>query len=142
MNASHLLMKKTGQRILIAEHQAVVRSALRGFLQGQPGLIVVGEAADSQELLAGLEAACPDLVLLDWDLPGESAAALISFPRQANCLMTPIIVLGVRPESAPAAMDAGADAFVYKGDGPNELLTVIRSVLMRGEDTETNYAEA
>jgi DNA-binding NarL/FixJ family response regulator len=133
-------MNKQGQRILIAEHQAVARSALKGFLQGQPGLDVVGEAADSQELLAGLEAACPDLVLLDWDLPGESGAVLISFPRQANCLVTPIIVLGLRPESAPAAMDAGADAFVYKGDGPKELLAVIRSVLM--ESAETIFPEA
>jgi DNA-binding NarL/FixJ family response regulator len=132
-------MNKPAQRILIAEHQAVARSALKGFLQGQPGLDVVGEAADSQELLAGLEATCPDLVLLDWDLPGQSGVDLISFPRQADCL-TPIIVLGVRPESAPAAMDAGANAFVYKGDGPNQLLTVIRSVLMEG--TETVFPEA
>lgn len=132
-------MNKQGQRILIAEHQAVARSALKGFLQGQPGLDVVGEAADSQEFLAGLEAACPDLVLLDWDLPGESGANLILFPLQADCL-TPIIVLGLRPESAPAAMDAGADAFVYKGDGPKELLAVIRSVLM--ESAETIFPEA
>jgi len=134
-------MNKPGQRILIAEHQAVARSALKGFLQGQPGLDVVGEAADSHELLAGLKAACPDLVLLDWDLPGEPGAVLISFPRQADCL-TPIIVLGVRPESAPEAMDAGANAFVYKGDGPTQLLAVIRSVLMEGRDTGTVFPEA
>jgi two-component system response regulator NreC len=141
MNASYLLMKKTGQRILIAEHQVVARSALRGFLQGQPGLDVVGEAADSQELLTRLEATCPDLVLLDWDMPGGSGADLIPSPRQADCL-PPIIVLGLRPESAPAAMDAGADAFVYKGDGPQELLTTIRSVLMEGEGTGTVFPEA
>jgi DNA-binding NarL/FixJ family response regulator len=132
-------MNKQEQRILIVEHQAAARSALKGFLQGQPGLDVVGEAADSQEMLARLEAACPDLVLLDWDMPGGSGADLISFPRQADCL-PPIIVLGVRPESAPAALDAGADAFFCKCDGPKRLLTVIRSVLM--ESAETVFPEA
>jgi DNA-binding NarL/FixJ family response regulator len=141
MNTPYLIMNKLGQRIFIAEHQAVARLALKGFLQGQPGLDVVGEAADSQELRAGLEAACPDLVLLDWDMPGESRADLISFPRQADCL-TPIIVIGVRPESAAAAMEAGANAFVCKGDGPKELLTVIRRILTGGEGTGTVFNES
>jgi DNA-binding response OmpR family regulator len=102
---------------------------------------VVGEAADSHELLTRLEATCPDLVLLDWDMPGGSGADLIPSPRQADCL-PPIIVLGVRPESAPAALDAGADAFFCKCDGPKRLLTVIRSVLMEGEGTGTVFPEA
>lgn len=119
-------------RILIAERRAAVRSALKGFLQKEPGLHVVNEAADSQELLHQIEATCPDLVLLDWDLLDESEADLIRALRQGHC-QPRVIVLSVRPESAPAALGAGADAFFYKGDGTKRLLTVIRGVLLEGD---------
>jgi DNA-binding NarL/FixJ family response regulator len=114
--------------ILIAERQAATRSALSGFLRGQPGLDVVGESADSQGLLDQIEATCPDLVLLDWDLPGETGGDLIPDVRQTDCHPC-VIVLGVRQESAPAALDAGANKFVCKGEQPSRLLSAIYDVL-------------
>jgi len=121
-------MNESGRRILIADDKAAARFALKGFLQKEPDLDVVDEAADIQELLAQAKATCPDLIFLDWDLPGAAEAGLISALRQADC-QPRVIVLSVRPESAAAALGAGADGFVYKGDGPKQLLTVIRSVL-------------
>ncbi len=104
----------------------MVRSAVGGFLRSQPGLGVVGEVNNSLDLLAEVETTCPDLLLLDWDLPGHPAPDLIlalhHLDRQPR-----VIVLGVRQESARAALDAGADAFVYKGNGPKHLLAAIRS---------------
>jgi DNA-binding NarL/FixJ family response regulator len=120
-----------GRRILIADDKAAARFALKAFLQKEPELGVVDEVADTQELLDQTKATCPDLIFLDWDLPGAAEAGLIPALRQADC-QPRIIVLSVRPESASAALGAGADAFVYKGDGPKQLLTVIRSVLMEG----------
>ena len=114
--------------ILIAERQAATRSALTGFLQGQPGLEVVGETADRQELLDQIEVTCPDLVLLDWDLTGEPGDDLIPDLRQTACHPR-VIVLGVRQESAPAALDAGANKFVCKGEQPSRLLAAIYDVL-------------
>ena len=114
--------------ILIAERQAATRSALSGFLQGQPGLHVVGETADSQELLDQIELTRPDLVLLDWDLPGDSGGDLIPDLRQTAC-QPRVIVLGVRQESAPAALDAGANKFVCKAEQPSRLLAAIYDVL-------------
>jgi DNA-binding NarL/FixJ family response regulator len=58
-------------RILLADDQPKVRFALRVLLERQPGLKVVGEAADADDLLAQMETACPDLVLLAWELPGH-----------------------------------------------------------------------
>lgn len=120
--------ERSQTHILIAERQAATRSALIGFLQGQSGLAVVGEAAHSQELLDQVKATCPDLVLLDWDLPGETGGNLIPEVRQTDC-HPPVIVLGVRLESAPAALDAGANEFVWKGEQPKRLLTAIYDVL-------------
>jgi DNA-binding NarL/FixJ family response regulator len=124
-----VMNQPTQTRIVIAERQTVVRSALRRFLGQQPGLYVVGEAAEDQELLAQLEVACPDLVLLDWDLPGRPVADLIPALRRPDC-QPAVIVLAVRPEPAQSALDAGAEAFVYKGESPKRLLTTIRGVML------------
>jgi len=118
-------------RILIAERQLAVRLALSGFLRSQQNVNVVGEVDNSLDLMAQAKATCPDLMLLDWDLPGQSAPDLVLALRHLNC-QPRVIVLSARQGSARAALDAGADAFVYKGDGPKRLLTAIRSVLLEG----------
>ena len=109
-------------RILIADHQSAVRSAVRLLLEKGLGLDVVGEAADSKELLAQLGSLRPDIILLDWDLPGWSIASLFDalgeLDRQPR-----VIVLGVKSESMQAALAAGADSYVSKGDPPKRLLS-------------------
>jgi hypothetical protein len=62
--------------IFVADHQAKVRFALRTLLVRQPGLEVVGEADTVEDLLAGVEATQPDLLLLHWRL-GEGAEAFV-----------------------------------------------------------------
>ncbi len=121
-------------RILIADHHPAVRLAISGFLRSQSNLDVVGGVDNGLDLMAQVEAIRPDLMLLDWDLPGESTADLVFAVRNLKC-QPRVIVLSVRQELAGAALDAGADAFVYKGDGPKRLLTAIHSVLL-----ESRYA--
>jgi len=114
-------------RILIADHQPAVRSAVRLLLKEALRLDVVGEAADNQGLLAQLDTLRPDVILIDWELPGWSAADLFEtlhgLDRQPG-----VIVLGTHPESSRAALAAGADAFVSKSDPPKRLLTAIRAL--------------
>jgi DNA-binding NarL/FixJ family response regulator len=112
-------------RILLADDQPGVCSALRLLLEQEPGLRVVGEAAEAEELLAQMQAACPDLVLLDWELPGLDAASLPSALRLRYPQLR-VIALSGRPEARQAALQAGADAFVSKGDPPERLLATLR----------------
>jgi len=65
------------RHILIADDQPRVRHALRLLLEQEPGVNVVGEAAEAKTLLAQVAARCPDLVLLDWGLPGMAAEDLL-----------------------------------------------------------------
>lgn len=58
-------------RILLVDDHAVVRAGLRMVLESQPGLSVVGEAADRATALAIASSARPDIILLDLDLGGE-----------------------------------------------------------------------
>jgi DNA-binding NarL/FixJ family response regulator len=111
-------------RILLAESRPRVRFALRALLGDQPGLQIVGEAAYGQDLLAQIEAACPDLVLLSWGLPGLAGAELLPALWKV-CEEVYVIVLSGRPEARQAILDAGANAFISKVEPPERLLAAI-----------------
>jgi two-component system response regulator FimZ (fimbrial Z protein) len=114
-------------RILLADSQSRVRFALRSLLEEQPGLVVVAEAADCPALLAQVKAACPDLVLLDWDLPGMGGLDLLAALHRL-CPGLHVIALSSRPEAEQEALAAGARAFVSKAGPPEPLLAAIQSV--------------
>jgi DNA-binding NarL/FixJ family response regulator len=119
-------------RVLIADDQPQVRSALRLLLKQEPGVTVVGEAEDTQQTLDLAAGQRPDLVLLDWELPGTWAAGPLKntgrhlLPAlRARCPHTKVIALSGRPEARKAALAAGADAFVSKGDPPERVLAAV-----------------
>jgi DNA-binding NarL/FixJ family response regulator len=111
--------------ILLADDQAEVRSALRLLLEQESGPAVCGEAGDVATLLTLAREGSPDLLLLDWELPGFDAAD--SLPRFRTCCPeTVVIALSGRLGAREAAMAAGADHFVSKGEPPERLLDTIR----------------
>jgi DNA-binding NarL/FixJ family response regulator len=110
-------------RILLADDQAKVRSALRLLLEQEEDIEVLGEAVDATGLLDWVKVASPDLLLLDWELPGLGPGLLAAL--RELCPSLDVIALSGRPESRQAALSAGADAFVSKGDPPEKLLAAI-----------------
>lgn len=108
---------------LLADDQAKVRSALRLLLNHAPDVDVLGEAVDATGLLDWVRAACPDLVLLDWELPGFSPGLMITL--RELCPALTVIALSGQPEARRAALSTGADAFVSKGDPPEQLMAAI-----------------
>ena len=119
-------------RVLLADDQPNVRSALQLLLEQEMGLREVGEATDVSGLLSQVETNCPDLVLLDWELPGSKNIELLPSLR-TKCPQLFVIVLSGHPEARQAALSAGADAFVGKGDSPECLLAAITEWLSTGE---------
>jgi DNA-binding NarL/FixJ family response regulator len=113
-------------RVLLADDQAKVRSALKLLLEQEAGLCVVGEAADAEALLAVAQAVQPDVVLLDWELPGHEEAGLLTALRALSSRAR-VIALSGRLEAGQEALAAGVDGFVSKGDPPERLLAVLRS---------------
>lgn len=111
-------------RILIADDQAYVRSALRLLLEEQATAQVVGEAADAIGLLRLAELDAPDLLLLDWELPGLPAAHLLRLLHFERPLLR-VLAMSSRPEAQTEALASGADAFVSKGDPPEQLLAAV-----------------
>ena len=114
-------------RVLIADDQADVRSALGLLLKQQPDLEVVAEATDAVGVLLAAENHAPTLVLLDWELPGVHADSLVRVLR-SQWPQIRVIALSSLPEARSAAANAGVDAFVDKGDPPDALLAALRKV--------------
>src|SRR5512137_1191119 len=99
--------------ILIGDAQLRVRFGLHILLEEQPGWRVIGEAANAPALLDRIRGGCPDLVLLDWELPGMSAEELLATVRRA-CPDLRVIFMSGNDELRDAALQAGADVFAYK----------------------------
>ena len=91
-------------------------------------------AATADQAHAAVDAVLPDLVLLDWMLPGQSGLALAKQWRSsARTRDLPIIMLTARGDEADrvAGLDAGADDYLAKPFSTKELLARIRAVLRR-----------
>lgn len=115
--------------ILLCEDQTLVREGLRTILNLQPGMTVVGEAADGEEAVQRALALQPDIVLMDVQMPrrsGVEATALIT----AACPQTRVIVLTTfdYDEYVFEAVKAGAMGYLLKDVPAQELIETIRRV--------------
>jgi two-component system response regulator DesR len=114
-------------RVFLADDQAKIRWALRTFLQEEPRLILVGETSEAEALLALVEATHPDLLLLDWELPGRPIIELLCALQTLDSQLK-VIVLSSQPEAQQAALAAGVAGFVSKNDPPEQLLTTLHAL--------------
>lgn len=115
-------------RVLLADDRVKVRSALRLYLEQEPGIQIVGEAADTTGLLLAMTNKAPDLVLLDWELPGLPAAQLLRLLRYERPSLK-VIAMSSRPEAREAALEARANAFISKGASPERVLKILNELL-------------
>ncbi len=91
-------------------------------------------AADGAQAVRAVQAKLPDLILLDWMLPGESGVSLAKRWRaDKSTSQVPIIMLTARSEEVDrvAGLDAGADDYLAKPFSTQELLARMRAVLRR-----------
>ncbi len=116
---------------ILADDQFDVRQALICLLENEVDYELVSEASNADELLTWLTSACPDLLLLDWELSGMKGRDLLTNVR-ALCPHVKVIALSGRPEAHEEALAAGADGFVSKGDPPDCLLTAIHTIAPPG----------
>lgn len=115
--------------ILVVDDEPQIRRVLRSTLSTQG--YVITEAKTGEEALESLRKERPDLVLLDMNMPGMGGVETCREIRRASD--APIIMLTVRnaERDKVAALDAGADDYVVKPFGIEELLARIRAALRR-----------
>ena len=119
-------------RILITGRRADVRSALGNFLRNKLDLDEVVEAANIQTMLTQSESTQPDIILLDWDSCDRPLEDLI--PALHMLESRPgVVLINETYKTKKAALDAGVDAVVLRGDPPKSLLIAIESVRLERE---------
>ncbi len=109
-------------RVMIADDSQGVRTALRLLLQDS--FEVIADVACPQDLFDAVEAYCPDILLLDWELDGALTSRWLPTLRQ---LMphSRIVALSARLEAPKAALYAGVDLFISKSDPPEKVLRLL-----------------
>jgi DNA-binding NarL/FixJ family response regulator len=118
-------------RTVVADGEPTVRGALRVLATQGLGIEVVGEADSGAALQHQVEAHRPDLVIVAWNLIAPPADAALQALRSSSSGLR-IVVLGLRPETREAAMQAGADSYLSKVDPPEVVVRVLRSHLAQG----------
>ena len=119
-------------RVLVVEDEAAIAELIALNLRHAGHEVELAASAEAAQ--AAVDRVLPDLVLLDWMLPGQSGAALARRWRaEARTRELPIIMLTARAEEADkvAGLDAGADDYLTKPFSPSELLARMRAVLRR-----------
>ncbi len=126
------------ERILVIEDEAAIREML-GYALMKEGYIFE-EASDTEEARLVIERRKPDLILMDWMLPGLSG---VDFARRLRSNMEtkdiPVIMLTAKGDEADKvrALDTGSDDYITKPFSTKELLARIRAVIRRTSPKDT-----
>jgi two-component system phosphate regulon response regulator PhoB len=118
--------------ILVVEDEPAIQELISYSLR-QAGYVVFC-AEDAEQAMSVVNDALPDLVLLDWMLPGMSGVELARVLRHAALTKTiPIIMLTARADESDkiAGLEIGADDYITKPFSPRELIARIKAVLRR-----------
>jgi DNA-binding NarL/FixJ family response regulator len=117
-------------RVVVADDQDIVRAGLRMILDAQPGIEVVGEAADGTEALALARRLRPDVCLFDIRMPevdGIEATRRLAGPDVVDPLAVVVITTFDLDEYVHGALKAGARGFLLKDAGPDLLAQAVRA---------------
>ncbi|RYF70324.1 MAG: response regulator transcription factor [Comamonadaceae bacterium] len=116
-------------RVGIVDDHAIVRTALRQWLQDHADLYVVGEAGNGFEALELVARTPPDVLILDLGLPGRSGLDIIaSLLAKAPDLAVLVFTGSPEAQYARQLLREGARGYLHKSCSPDELVTAIRRV--------------
>ncbi|MDE3090987.1 MAG: response regulator transcription factor [Chloroflexota bacterium] len=116
-------------RILIADDHEIVRVGLRNVILSEPGMQVIGEAADGEQAVQQARALNPDVILLDLLMPRKDGLTAIAEIRKANPHARILVLTSFAGDDKIfPALQAGAQGYLLKESSSEELLQSIRQV--------------
>lgn len=121
------MMKTKKVRILLADDNPALRSALTLLLETRLNVRIVGEFYNMEDLLANLKRKHPDIIILDWELPGAPKTDRIAVLHKAFPSLK-VVVTSSQPEIAQQAQAVHADAYISKSEPPEQMVRVLRAI--------------
>ncbi len=119
-------------RILIVDDLARARQSMKALMGTHPAVAALQEAVNGREAIALVESWAPDAVLMDVCMPDPAGANLNGIEAtkaiKARWPNIKIIILSINGDYEMQALEAGADAFVNKGEPPARLLEALDMV--------------
>jgi NarL family two-component system response regulator LiaR len=120
-------------RILIVDDHAIVREGQRALIDTEPGMELVGEAADGNQAVHMARSLQPDVILLDLVMPHKGGLEAIGEIKGQNPKARILVLTSfAEDEKVYAAIKAGAQGYLMKDALPQDILAAIREVY-RGE---------
>lgn len=115
--------------VLIADDHPIFRKGLRQIIETDPSLKIVAEAEDGESALAQMQACCPQVAVLDVDMPGKDGLAVAREVRELRLPVSLIFLTMHKNERFfNAALDTGAKGYVLKDSASAEIVSGIRAV--------------
>lgn len=113
-------------RILIADDHTIMRDGLRALLANEPGLEIVGTAADGVSAVRMSDELRPDIVIMDVSIPGTGGIqAIRNIKRKSLSIGIVVLTFHTEEHFVKGAIDAGADCYVLKDERREELMKAI-----------------
>lgn len=120
-------------QVVLADDHDLVRSGIRALLSTIPGVQVIAEVRDGNELLALLESVHPDIVITDLTMPGMDGITAIGHIRERYPkLRVLVLTMHESAEMVKRAVASGASGYVRKDAPEFELETALRTVMETG----------
>ncbi len=114
-------------RILLADDDPALRSALTLLLETRLHANVVAESQSMETLLDSLKHHRPDIVILDWELPGKPKLDRIAFLHKHYPALK-VVVIGSQPETAEQSLALHADAYISKSEPPEQMVEMLQAM--------------
>jgi len=120
-------------RVFLADDHAIVRGGLKALINSEPGMVVVGEAADGLEVCIQVPSVRPDVVVMDVSMPGLTGSQATE-RLQRECPEVKVLALTVHEDKGyiRQLLAAGASGYALKRAAPEELIRAIQIVAAGG----------
>lgn len=130
-------------KIMIADDHSVVLRGIKQILSEEKDMIVLGEASNSEEVMAQLFKEEWNLLILDVTMPGKNGLdALIEIKQRKPELKVLILSMHPDEEIAVRALKTGASGYLNKDSVPGELIKAIRKVISGGRYLSEDLAQS